>query len=273
MILGRLVTYLTAPCPGYVRRMGYLSEIVNIRERHRRCRDAWAPHLQNTRKVVAEAAEECPAKGRAVVLGSGLLLDLPLDTLARRFDEVVLADILHLPYARRQASRHRNIRLVECDVTGLAYPLFEASRNGSAGLPSSIPFIPGIDDRTALVVSLNILSQLTVMPSRFARRKVRDLDEAALTSWCDRVRSAHYSALKSLPCDVCLIADYRRLWRDAKGGVVEEGSTVGSLELPAPDVSWTWEIAPLGEASRNASKELLVGAWRMGAARQAEDAG
>jgi hypothetical protein len=184
---------------------------------------------------------------------------------------VILVDILHLPEVRRCVSRYPNVRLLECDLTGVASPLFEGLRNGSPGLPRSVPVIPGVDDSAALVVSLNILSQLTSMPSRFARRKTRTLDEATLTSWCDEVRSAHYSALKSLPCDVCLIADYRRLWRDSKGGIIEEGSTVGDLALPEPDASWTWEIAPLGEASRHCSKELLVGGWRMGAAPGIDD--
>ena len=247
--------------------MGYLSEVINIRERHERCRKSWAPHLQKTQQFIADAAQACTARGKVIVLGSGLLLDLPLHMLALRFHEVILVDILHLFEVRRCVSRYPNVRLLECDITGVASALFEGLSNGAALLPACIPVIPEVDDRATLVVSLNILSQLTSMPSRFARRRMQALEEATLTSWCDEIRRAHYSAIKSLPCAVCLIADYRRLWRDSQGSVIEEGSTVGNLELPEPDASWTWEIAPLGEASRRCSKELLVAAWRMGAAR------
>jgi hypothetical protein len=51
--------------------------------------------------------------------------------------------------------------------------------------------------------------------------------------------------------------------RNSEGMVISRGSTVFGLELPRPDASWTWNIAPIGEASRAFSKDLTVGAWHI----------
>ena len=48
---------------------------------------------------------------------------------------------------------------------------------------------------------------------------------------------------------------------DRAGRLVSQGSTVYDLNLPKPDASWTWHIAPLKEESRFLSKDLIVGAW------------
>jgi hypothetical protein len=87
------------------------------------------------------------------------------------------------------------------------------------------------------------------------------LDENELASWCEHIRIAHLAALESLPCDVCVIADYAYILRDRKGAIVEEGSTVGNLILPHADETWRWEIAPLAEESYQLAKTLLVRAW------------
>jgi hypothetical protein len=110
-------------------------------------------------------------------------------------------------------------------------------------------------------VSLNILSQLWVMPRAYALGKMRGLDEERLDDWCGRVVESHYAFLRSLPCPVCLVADREFVKRDRDVRIVSRATTLFGLELPRPDESWTWNIAPLGEDRRGLSKELLVGAW------------
>ncbi|HMK60032.1 MAG TPA: hypothetical protein VK452_02665 [Dissulfurispiraceae bacterium] len=262
-MISELLTYLMTPCPNYVRSMGYLYQAIALRGRYRRRRESWQRHLENTQQFIGRTAEKCRNRRRVVVIGSGILLDVPLDRLSEIFGEVVLADIVHLPEVRRRAGRYPNVRLVQCDVTGLAEALFSNVLSRVTEFPVSKPFLPDVDQDTGLVVSVNILSQLAEIPLEYASKKMSGLDEAGVNKWCDQIRAAHYRALKELPCDVCLVADYAFARRDRDRRVVEEGSTVGELMLPEPDESWTWEIAPLGEESRDTSKELRVGAWRM----------
>jgi hypothetical protein len=261
-MLSELITYLITSCPPYVRKMGYLYQAVALRGRYRRRRSSWQPHLENSRRFIIKSAESCENRDKVVVLGSGLLLDLPLDELSSLFKEVILVDVIHLPEVNKKISGYRNVRLLQCDVTGVSEKLFENVKRGIKELPLSVPFIPELDSRAGLVISLNIMSQLSAIPHDYVLKKNFVLDEDAIEKWCDQICEAHYSALKELPYDVCLIADYEFARKDKEGKIVENGSTIGAISLPKPDSSWIWEIAPIGEES-SLSKELLVGAWRM----------
>ncbi len=263
-MLSELLTYFTTPCPRYVRRMGYLYEAIAMRERHRRRRADWQQHIASTRRCVLSVARSCRNRERAVVLGAGLLLDVPLNELASMFREVVLADIVFLPEIRRLINSYGNVKLQQCDVTGIAELLFQNVQCGRQALPSdTAPVLPAVEAGTGLVVSLNLLSQLCVIPGRFALKHMPLLHEKYLSDWCGRITALHYAAMASLPGDVCLIADHAFAKYDRQGHIAERGSTLYGLDLPEPDDSWTWMVAPFGEESQYLSKELHVGAWYM----------
>lgn len=239
-----LYTSLTTPCSPYIRRMGYLSEAIDMRGRARRYSGAWRNHLENSRSFILGSAGSCGAKDKAVIFGSGLLLDCPLADLSSLFREIVLMDVVCLPGVRKQIGQYHNVRFIECDVTGVAEALFRNGEKGFLELPEPGPDLVTDVRDSSLVVSLNILSQLWVVPRAYASRRLRGLDEYAVDEWCGRVVASHYAALRSLSCGVCLVADSEFVKRDRKGDVISRGSTVYDLELPEPDASWTWNIAP-----------------------------
>ena len=115
--------------------MGYLHEAIAMRNRSELRRSAWQPHFDNTRRFVLSAAEGCTNRGRVVVLGSGLLLDLPLPELSSLFREVVLMDVACLPEPRREMRKFRNVTFIEHDVTGIAEPLYLNRHRGIRELP------------------------------------------------------------------------------------------------------------------------------------------
>jgi len=256
-----LITSLTTPCSPFVRQLGYLTEAIEMRGRSRRNAAAWRPHLDNTRNFVLSVAERCRDRNKAVILGSGLLLDVPLAELSSMFREVVLMDVICLPNIRRQLKAYANVSFIECDVTNTAEQLYRNGLKGVPELPGSAPLVPGIGEDCGLVVSLNILSQLWVVPRAYAGRRFRGLNEYQVDEWCSSIVAAHYAFLHSLPCDVCLVADREFVKRDTGGNVISRGSTVYGLELPAPGRSWAWNIVPPNKASGSVSKELIVGAW------------
>jgi hypothetical protein len=179
------------------------------------------------------------------------------------FRDVVLADVVHLPEVRKRIRQYKNARTIQGDITNVAETLFWNVQQGRNELPVSKPTIPEIDASTGLVISLNILSQLSTIPQDYVRKKLPEYDEETIAAWCDQIHEAHYHALQAMPCEVCLIADHEYVYKNKEGSVIEQGSTIGSLSLSRPDASWWWEIAPLGSASRHSSKELHVGAWHM----------
>ena len=258
-----LFTHLTTSCSPYVRRLGYLDETISMRRRSRRYRTAWQPHLDNTRRFVLAVADRIQNRDKVVVLGSGLLLDVPLAELSAMFREVVLMDIVCLPEVHRQIKGYGNVSFVEHDVTAVAERLYTNRLQGIPELPKAVPAPSEFYKDAGLVISLNILSQLWVVPRTFASTQRPALPHDLVEDWCRQIVESHYASLASMSCDVCLVADQEFIKRDKGGSIISRASTLYDLRLPDPDASWTWNIVPAGNDGRSSSKELIVGAWHM----------
>lgn len=127
--------------PRATRRFGHEREAVAIAARHRRCREAWEPHLAAVKSLALDAADTAPGRDTAVVLGSGLCLDVPVDGLCARFRQVVLVDAHHPRTVRAMARKRPGLRLVTADVTGMADAAVRAAKRGT-GLPDPVPVPP-----------------------------------------------------------------------------------------------------------------------------------
>lgn len=257
-----LFTNLTTSCSPYVRHLGYLDETIAMRGRYHRYKTAWQPHLDNTRRFIMAVANKVRNREKVVILGSGLLLDVPLAALSKMFKKVVLMDIVCLPEIRKEIKGYDNVLFIEHDVTTIAKCLYTNRLQGISELPpvkTSIETAKGAE----LVVSLNILSQLWVIPRTYASTQRPALPHDQVEDWCRQIVEAHYAFLRSLSCDVCLVADHEFVKCDNGGSITSKASTVYELALPEPDESWTWNIVPAGSAGRSSSKELNVGAWHI----------
>lgn len=250
--------YLTTPCPPLPRRFGYLAEAVALGARYRRQRRAWAPHVEACRRFVAEAAERAPKGGRALVAGSGLLIEVPLRDLADRFDEVVLVDVVHARPVRREARRFANVSLAELDVAGILEPLKAALRGGGP-LPSpNPPDLPG--ERFAFAVSCNLLSQLPLMPLEAIDRRAPQLPDAERAVFARALAQSHLAWLARSAHTAALFTDVESLWLEG-GRIVEREDSTWGIPLPAPDRRWEWDIAPAPEQDRTRDLRHTVGAW------------
>jgi len=214
-------------------------------------------------RFVLAVAKKIQNRNKVVILGSGLLLDVPLVELAEMFREVLLMDIVCLPEVRRQIKRCGNVSFIERDVTNVAERLHTNGLQGIHELPKAIASLPEIDGSAGLVISLNILSQLWVIPRAYAAKQRPGLPHDQVEDWCRQIVESHYASLHSISCDVCLISDHEFTKRDNGGSIISRASTLYDLVLPKPDDSWTWNIVPAGNDARSASKELNVGAWHM----------
>lgn len=237
--------HLTTSCPPRRKRMGYLKELIAMDARHRRCRDAWAPHLEHCKNLILEAAENIP-HNRVTVLGSGLLLDIPLEQLAERFDEVVLVDILHLPAASRRARMLANVRLVSSDLSGVADATWDHVLENRAGP------LPAPDTGTGtgsalcadsdLVVSANLLSQLPLAPMGW----VRGYSEDEVHAFARAIIDHHLSFLGRLGARVCLLTESARQIMDGDE-ILQEIDPLFGATLPLSGLKWNWNIAPRPE--------------------------
>ena len=197
------------------RKAAEINSSVRLWTRAGRCGRDWAEHEE---KCKAFVATHMPEKGRvAVVLGSGLLRDIPIEVLCQTFREVRLYDLQHLASVRIWTGLQglRNLRFLQRDL--------------SAGL-DFLRDDPDID----LVISANLLSQLGVASERIGA-------EAAT------LLAAHLDGLRSAPGRRLLLTDTSFELLLKSGEVAERHDLMHGVSLPGAEAMWPWPVAPFGE--------------------------
>ncbi|PYB77349.1 hypothetical protein [Rhizobium wuzhouense] len=217
----------------------FIRSSVNLWARANRCRTAWAEHERQTKAAILKAAEQCRQRRTVVVLGSGLLRDVPITELSRLFDTVVLVDLVHLASVRGwlKLKGLKNIRLIERDLSGL-----DALLAGEVLEPLSfLRQVPYLD----LVVSANLLSQIGIGVARRLGGQSED---------SDRVRqaiAAHVEGLAQVPAATCLVTDISYTVIDRGGLRHETVDLMHGVDLGTPSARWDWPVIPFGEESRD----------------------
>lgn len=245
--------YLLTPCSKHLRVMGYPQEVIATQARYRRCKDAWRPHLENTKAAILESAAAAKRHDCAVILGSGVLLDVSLAELSGQFKQVILVDILHLPWVKRHALRYPNVRFHQMDVTDICRLLVEQAKEKSeapAQLPQVLPKpltqtlgLASVD----FLASVNLLSQLPILPCAYLEKQFPIWGDSEREIFSRALISNHLLWLKASGDQICLISDLKRLTCDASGSVIEEEDALAGIALGPPDRSWHWDIAPAPE--------------------------
>jgi len=258
-MLAEALLYAHARLGGQQNRHGHLAELVAIWARHRRQRQAWAGHLTRARVLCLKAAEACQPRRTALVLGAGLLLDVPLEQLSALFGRVVLADMAFLPATTRLAKALGNVELLLADVTGCLDRLPDVEAL-AARVPAPRPDLSlGLPDLD-FVYSANLLSQLPLHAlTALRKREATDepLADESLEAFAASLVRAHLDALRELPCPACLVAD--TLERSYTGQRLnDEIDLLYGVPLHLPGESWTWQLAPRGEISPELHVERLV---------------
>jgi len=247
-----------SPCTKTGRSMGFLSSSLRVRARFRRCKGAWSPHIHETRRVILEAANRCASRRKVVLLGAGLLHDIPLRELSGLFEEVVLVDIVHPWLSRVSARRFGNVKQVSADVTGVMEQLPPIAAQPEVDLPVSHPVLFVDDPRLDLAISVNLLSQLPHVPGKYLNGR---RDETILDAFLKHLVEAHLDYLRRLPGHTALITDIA-MRRTKRGDPrIEEWDPLHGVELPSPDYTWEWHLAPDPEIARGVDLYTTVAAY------------
>jgi hypothetical protein len=202
------------------------------------------------------AADAAERRRRVLVLGSGALYDVPLAELSARFRRVTLLDVVHPWRARWLARRHRNVDLVTQDVSGVLESLTHV--RSPAQLPTPAPARRWVDDDVDFVVSLNLLSQLPVVTTRWLERRLGDGAGSAIADFAADLVRAHLDDLAALASPACLISDVEAVRYDDRGREIERFSTIADVPPPSATASWWWDIAPSPELGRGISERRRV---------------
>lgn len=241
---------LATPAPRWVRSLGFVRSSVAVRSRFLRCQEAWQSHLQKTKALILEAAARCPQHRTAVLLGAGLLHDLPLRELDDLFEQVLLVDIVH-PLSTRWALReYRSIHPHFCDVTGVMHQLEHCQKHPDLPLPISKPNAFLDQPEVDLLVSINLLSQLGCVSSKSlsAHRPPEQIQH-----FQQQLVEAHLAYLQKAPGHAALISDFAWSRIPTNGGPPQTWSLFEHLQWPVPSFEhhWNWNIAPAPERERD----------------------
>ncbi|MDP3427222.1 MAG: hypothetical protein Q8S17_07580 [Humidesulfovibrio sp.] len=267
-MLAEAVKYAAARLRGQADPHGHLAQQVAIWARHKRHSAAWGPHLARAKALALASARACPEHARrtALVLGPGLLLDVPLDELAALFQKVVLADMAFVPEVRAKAARLGNVQALEVDLTGrlglLAGAVDGALDGALDGRASGLALVAARLPELDFVYSANLLSQLplfaldavsaglpTALPPGMVQQRRAELA-------ADLVRQ-HLDGLKALPCPACLVTDVTE--RGLRQGALDyEVDLLFGVEPGLTGETWTWDLAPDGEAVRGLDVQRVV---------------
>jgi hypothetical protein len=210
----------------------HLVDAIGIWGRGTRVLRAWTPHLNKTLAVLDTTIDDIASRRCVAVLGSGPLFDVPLESLARTFERVLLIDRAHLSTTDRRVGRYRNIERVWRDLA-------------PKGEPQPLAFlrdIPGLD----WVISVNLLSQIG--------RGAPDGQERTTID-------THLAELSALPIPVTLVTDIDYRVFDRQGTLVEEMDMMHGRQLPPPESRWLWEVAPFGEEAADTRRIHTVLAY------------
>lgn len=241
---------LLLPYPPAVRAMGFPAEVAGIRGRYRRCRAHWAGHLERSRSVILRGARRAEQRRKAIVLGGGLLHDVPLAELAGMFREVVLVDLIHPLASRWQTRKLKNVRRVATDITGTLDAAYRVAWDGDEPLPRFEPTLFLNDPAVDFTASVNLLSQLPCMPMAYLQAQHVHSAEKIEEYARDLIR-AHVAYLDQMPGRVALVTDFERLKITLLGQVVERRDLFFGVKLPKWGEEWEWRLAPCPEADRS----------------------
>lgn len=243
-------------------RMGYYSYLDGLIRRYPGQKGLWDRHLDNSRRFILQAVDLIKPV-RVTVLGSGWLLDFPLAEILEKGIRVTLVDIVHPPELKKQVARNPNVTLIEEDVTGgLIREIWEKAGKlpfyRKLRLPGDInvpEYLPG--GNPGLIISLNILSQLDVLPLRFLRKKAY-ADESELNKLREKIHSAHIRFLQKQMS--VLITDYEEVIVGNDGKTSTKPTVLAALPESTAREDWIWDFDLTGTDSFSKRSFLKVAA-------------
>jgi len=222
--------------------MGYYNYQRGLIYHHLDEEGSWNTHLKNCRNFILKSLDFY-TPSVVTVLGSGWLLDVPLSEIADRVPEINLVDIVHPPEVKTQVSEMKNVVLREEDISGgvISEVWYKAGRRSFFNKLRSLDDIriTGYQPQyeTGMIISLNILTQLEVLPVELLKKKAV-ADEESFIRFRKEIQQNHLSFLKNH--ESVLISDLSEVITEKSGRVRENNSVLIGLPEGKLKEEWTW---------------------------------
>lgn len=236
----------------FVKKMGYLHEAIAMVARAKRCAQPWQQHYLECQKVIQTAIPKAANRRKVLVFGAGSLNDLPLEALATQFEQVLLVDLVFLKAARMRVAKLSNVYCIEHDVCESLAGFYRGQ------LEVNAPQTWLQDSEIDLVISLNLITQLPLIPVRWLMRH-QGISQLQAEKIGQALIQQHLEYLQTLSGIKCLIADRQNIELNHQTGEQEDIDPWWDIQSPPVERTWHWQVAPRGERSRTVSQTNVVG--------------
>ena len=241
--------------------MAYLNDQAGILKRYFREEGNWHSHIDNCHEFILNELNLAKPE-KILVLGSGWLLDFPIDAPELKKNDITLADVVHPGQIRHKINKLGSVHLLNIDITGgLIERVFSWVQEGKeSGQKPDIselvmPVISFIDNYE-FVISLNILNQLdTLLVDYMMKFWIFSKDE--ILEFRKQIQQAHINIFQSVKG--ILISDITELQKDKKGAVLNEKNLIFA-DLPESKnrKSWEWNFDTQYAYNDNHLIDMLV---------------
>jgi len=231
--------------PNILKEMGFVNDQDGIIERYAREKNGWDIHLNHSKQTILNAITIHKPKSIAI-LGSGWLLDIPIDELSKIGETIYLYDIVHPAQIKHKISKYSNIEIIESDITGgsIQNTWEEIERWKKQGGIINLNSIPGIgfvpQKKTDMIISLNILNQLDILICDYIINKTTIQNED-LVDLRKSIQQKHIESLQKQA--FCLISDITEITKNKITNVISE-RPLAVIDLPKTNYSeqWLWDF-------------------------------
>jgi len=224
--------------------MGYYDYQSGLIYRHLNQESGWDSHLEKCRSYILKAIDKHKPE-KLTVLGSGWLLELPVAEIVEKTGKLSLIDIIHPPDVIRQAGGIDNVELIESDLTGglieqvrkkiSSYPFFRKADNLEGII---VPEYKPVSD-PGMIISLNLITQLEVLPVRYLKKKARIADDEMLR-FRKSIQEKHMDLLSKYSS--VLITDYEEVITERSGEITRIPTLLADLPHLVEKEEWTWDF-------------------------------
>ena len=255
-MVSELFQYFRTRVPGSVKKLGYVYSSIALERRARRQKASWSTHIAQCHSLWKKILSKKKYK-KIALLGSGPLTEVPVAFILDHCEELHLFDIVQPIGVRRLYDSHPQVTLHEVDLAGVVDWIKS---------PKALNFEPAKPSIQAdLVVSANLLSQLSLEPSWYLNKKfVMKFDDPFMLRLIQKIGDDHLKHLQGYGAkQIVVYTDVERSYVSPSGEVLEtQPSRVpGKEKLGEPIQSWKWQLCPLGEDSKEYEIQMAVQAF------------
>lgn len=253
-MIRELLTYLSErPTLQEAKSFGHLKESISLLSREKRCQKTWSTHRASCKQFITAELKNARHYDSVLVLGSGPLHEIPIETLAKTFKRVVLVDIVHLKSTRKSVAHLSNVEFIEHEITEI-----EEALRVHGELKDKVP-AKFLAEDWGIVLSVNVMSQLPLHLETFIYKKLKNrFTEGQIEAFLKSVTRNHLSYLQSFQANVLLITDTQTFYYDKNDEVIQIDHNYEHLSLPKPTEEWNWNVAPIPEFQKDIGMKMRV---------------